>query len=572
MYSREVTVMRTKKIWQFVVFSAFPLLTLFLMIFYQRASQTVQSIMEGALISLGTSFIVLLVTEYILKDTTQVDQIQKNIDVIKETIIVSEDIKRYGIQSIKNISYEDDSDAFWLDLLRSTEEKLYIMAHSLSPWFQEKYEEEFFKTIQSLLSQQKEVKMVILMPSGKNLEYMNVGNTEDYSNKLKTTVAKLTQFLNSLSVDQRRFFQVKLNGSFLMPYTYIRNEKQILISPYFFSGKERSNFMITFDHDSVFSDSFNNDYNELFANNSLIPLTTMTLIQKVESKGNAYSASNWVYEDTYKYVFSCSEAIYEVGYYIHYNREGGFVDRTIELPSSYGCPFKCKYCASSQINSFKIIGIEELKNLVNSVFQIHRLSREETVHITFTGTGDFYFTKETVIPAIKALIAEYPNTIYTISSCAWNEGLIQYVKESGLGCYFKNLQMTYISDDTNKTKSIIPNYIELMTLPDLVESIKKSGITRFRVNYLMIKNVNDSDNDFNTFLSGFAVLKEQITIRISRLNETNSSRRNGIEPATQERLQAFCGMCKDQGYAAYVFSSEKNDNMNCGQLITEGHV
>ena len=58
-------------------------------------------------------------------------------------------------------------------------------------------------------------------------------------------------------------------------------------------------------------------------------------------------------------------------------------------------------------------------------------------------------------------------------------------------------------------------------------------------------------------------------IRISKINVTQASKKNGIIGASIERMSEFREQLQAQVYKAYLFYSHKDDNMNCGQLITE---
>ena len=561
---------RSKTIKYLITILTMSIISFVLLLYYQKTGAVGQRVIEGVVVSFIASLILFVLTEFVFKDTEQIDRIQSDIEEINKTIIVSEDIKRYGILGIKNISYEDDSDKFWLDLLADTHEKLFIMAHSLSPWFQEKYESTFWGTIRQLVLKGKDVKIIILKPNGDNLKTMINGEVSAYSARLRATILKIQAFQNSLSSEQSPHFVVKLNGHHTMPYTYIRNERQILVSPYFVTGKERSNFMILFDSKSVFSDSFNNDFNELFSSPLLSTVSSFVLVETIESKMNRYSASNWTYEDTYKHIFSNNDAIYEVGYYKHYNEKKEFIDHTLELPSSYGCPFKCKYCASSSINNFQVIKFDELIYIIKTVLDLHKISKSDPIHITFTGTGDFYYTKHVLLSSLQDLIFAYPEAKYTFSSCAWTPKLVSELENARILGYIKYVQMTFISLDSATVKKVIPNYIEGGGITELVDYMSSSPLVQmFRINYLMIEGINDKDSDFQTFISAFEKLKGSIIVRISKLNETKCSQNNGLNSSSNARLNQLLSLCKEHGYKAYIFSAEKNDNMNCGQLITE---
>ena len=80
------------------------------------------------------------------------------------------------------------------------------MAHTLSPWFQEEYEKVFFNTLRKLVSNKKEIRIVILMPNADNLKYMNIGSVDDYSRRISSTIKRLESFYFNLKPDEKSFF------------------------------------------------------------------------------------------------------------------------------------------------------------------------------------------------------------------------------------------------------------------------------------------------------------------------------------------------------------------------------
>lgn len=123
---------------------------LFFILELENIGDKYRDIISGFIVSIIASLIFFVLTEFIFDDKENIERILRDISDLQKTIIVSEDIKKYGIQSIKNISHEDESNKFWIDILNNTKEKLYIMAHTLSPWFQEEYEDKFFNTLKNL--------------------------------------------------------------------------------------------------------------------------------------------------------------------------------------------------------------------------------------------------------------------------------------------------------------------------------------------------------------------------------------------------------------------------------------
>lgn len=525
-----------------------------------------QELSMGAAVSTISAVILFVFTDIVFKD----DSVDKNIQDIKTTIIVSEDIKRFGIREIKNKGQDDLGD-FWKTILCSTNDRLFMMAHTLSPWFQEEYEELFFETIRRVIRAGHEVKLLILMPHSDVLNYMNIGETGAYSQKIVNSISNLKEIYASLSDVEKEHFHVRYSSSVLMPYMYIRNDSTTYFSPYLFNGKGRSNFVMAVDEASVFAKSFNQDFNEMFESCKDNRLTLFSPSDQRISKNNSYIASNWAIEDTYKYVFTQHGQMYEAGFYLHFDKARNLVGKTIELPTSYGCPFKCKYCASSSITAFCRISSEYLQILLENILEMHQIKPSDKLHIALTGTGDFFYTSDETMAFIEKVSSKYPFFKFTISSCEWTNELIRKVASKALESKIKYIQYTFINSDNSAIQKMIPNHIGTLSPSKVIELMRTNTTFRWRINYIMIKDYNDSDASFDSFIALFNDEdKKRITIRISKLNETNCSINNEIYPADDCRLDVLCDKCKKSGFNnVYIFKAMKNDNMNCGQLICE---
>ena len=96
-----------------------------------------------------------------------------------------------------------------------------------------------------------------------------------------------------------------------------------------------------------------------------------------------------------------------------------------------------------------------------------------------------------------------------------------------------------------------------------------SSIRNLRINYLMIKGLNDNCEDFKRFVDLVDCIKNKVTIRISKMNNTIDSKKNNLMPPDINSLFELRDYLLKKGFNVYVFYSMIDDNMNCGQLITE---
>ncbi len=61
----------------------------------------------------------------------------------------------------------------------------------------------------------------------------------------------------------------------------------------------------------------------------------------------------------------------------------------------------------------------------------------------------------------------------------------------------------------------------------------------YRINYIMIKDVNDSKEDFDSFCDIVGKVRDKIIVRIAKLNETGTTKRNGLMPKDISALEPF---------------------------------
>ena len=283
---------------------------------------------------------------------------------------------------------------------------------------------------------------------------------------------------------------------------------------------------------------------------------------------NNYSGSDWNHEKTTKYIFSENMKESEAGYFEHYN-DGQYVKSVIELPVSYGCRSGCQFCASSAIREFCVLTESQMKELFIYIYEQNHLDEKTYVLLTLTGTGDLFYNFENVKAFLKSL-KTYENLRITLSSCLWNRNMLREMEELSNEISIRNVQITFIGDRQEVLGRLIPVYKEKTSnFSEVLQYIGSSEKSYYRINYISIRDVNDSFEDRESFIKKIEKVKEKIILRISKLNETKATERNGLYPTSLESMEWFRNQASESGIRCYVFYSYKNDHMNCGQLITE---
>lgn len=536
-----------------------------------------QNILLSILCSVVASIFFILIQKVFTRDDNK--ELGKQLDIIETSLRRQNELYDSGILSIHPKAHFDKEDDFWRNIIDNTDNRLDLIGHSLSNWFKNEYRDIFCEKIIKMLEQEKEVR-IILSANKFEPELVRQAFLKKISknslNKVEKTILYFYELAERIDENKKQFLKVYVTDLKEVTYLYIRTDYQCIISPYILSPTNNQNsFLLELQSGTEYAKTFEDDFNDMierleFINLSLQKLEiikNMEIVQYIKCD-NRYAGSDWNIEKTIKLVFQDDNRKYEVGYFEHYFNDR-FIKSVIELPISYGCPSKCKFCASAAIDDFSQMNADQMQKLFEYIYFNKFLYEKDYVLLTLTGTGDLFFNAENVREFLLRL-STYKNLYVTLSSCLWNLQLLKMFDQLSDKLRIRNIQLTYISSKENIIRNIIPIYQERkINFDEIVNYIKSSNKKYYRINYILIEGLNDTIEDFNILKNILIEIKDKIIVRISRLNETKSTKRNNLHPTSIEIMEQFKEILSEAGIKSYIFYSEKNDNMNCGQLITE---
>jgi adenine C2-methylase RlmN of 23S rRNA A2503 and tRNA A37 len=165
------------------------------------------------------------------------------------------------------------------------------------------------------------------------------------------------------------------------------------------------------------------------------------------------------------------------------------------------------------------------------------------------------------------MFALYPTCFYTLPTRGCNPKFVSLVDELAHDFPVQYLQITYLHSDINHLSKIIPQAFDFrFDFCKVVSAIGHARNLLIRLNYVVIKDFNDDLAIASHVADRIRHLKNKITVRISRMNETIPSRIYGLEPPSMESLTAIREIFDSEEITAYVFAAHHDDNLNCGQL------
>ncbi len=536
-----------------------------------------QNILLSILCSVVASIFFILIQKVFTRNDNK--ELGKQLEIIETSLRRQNELYDSGILSIHPKAHFDKEADFWRNIIDNTDNRLDLIGHSLSNWFKNEYRDIFCEKIIKMLEQEKEVRIIL---SAKKFEPELVKQaflkkiSKNSLNKVEKTILYFYELAERIDENKKQFLKVYVTDLKEVTYLYIRTDYQCIISPYILSPTNNQNsFLLELQSGTEYAKTFEDDFNDMIERLEYINLSlqkleltkNMEIVQYIKCD-NRYVGSDWNIEKTIKLVFQDDSRKYEVGYFEHYFNDR-FIKSVIELPISYGCPSKCKFCASAAIDDFCQMNADQMQKLFEYIYFKKFLYEKDYVLLTLTGTGDLFFNAENVREFLLRL-STYKNLYVTLSSCLWNLQLLKMFDQLSDKLRIRNIQLTYISSKENIVRNIIPIYRERkINFDEIVNYIKSSNKQYYRINYILIEGLNDTIEDFNILKNILIEIKDKIIVRISRLNETNSTKRNNLHPTSIETMKQFKEVLSEAGIKSYIFYSEKNDNMNCGQLITE---
>ena len=295
------------------------------------------------------------------------------------------------------------------------------------------------------------------------------------------------------------------------------------------------------------------------------------VVQKI-SKNIDYNSRNWNKERIDRYLLKYDDKrIIESMTIIHLNDETP-KDLTVEISNMYNCVVGCRFCASGSLPESKIfLSAEDYLKQVETCLEESNENPDDypNFYIAFTGIGEPSIVKKEIAEGIKLIREKYKKVQINIATTGFDNSCFEYWDKMDLP--IRTLQLPYYSCDIDKIKYIIQN---LPKKYDLAENIRKAikyknnhNICRVKVNYVVLKGINDSDEDINKMIDYLSDFKKDIIIKVSFLNYTKKCKENNLISPNSKTMMKILNKLKSSGYDCYLFGTENNTELGCGQLV-----
>lgn len=192
---------------------------------------------------------------------------QKSLEDVSNKLRMQNDLYDSGIISIRKKSYYDPFGKFWKDIIELSSERLDLIGHSISKWFDDEFKETFVSKVKQMIMNKAEVRIIL---SGEQPDFNKIhqaerkGGDKTQLNKIEKTCYELRQIVKAVPKSVRGQLRVYITDPSRVTYMYIRTDQQCFISPYISSVTNSSNaFLLELAASVEYSRCFDLDFNEM---------------------------------------------------------------------------------------------------------------------------------------------------------------------------------------------------------------------------------------------------------------------------------------------------------------------
>ncbi len=253
---------------------------------------------------------------------------------------------------------------------------------------------------------------------------------------------------------------------------------------------------------------------------------------------------------------------------------------TLCVSSQVGCTLTCKFCHTGTQPLVRNLGPHEILQQIMHARDVldewpkagAKKTQEDgegrdLTNIVMMGMGEPLYNYQNVAKALKIAMDEDGLGISKRRITLSTSGVVPQIKQCGEELNV-NLAISLHATHDEQRSAIMPinNKYPLAELLDACRNYPGvSTIRRITFEYVMLKDVNDTDDDARRLM----MMLRDIPCKVN-LIPFNDWEGSGYECSTRERIKAFAKILEDDGYDAPIRRTRGADILAaCGQLKSE---
>lgn len=251
--------------------------------------------------------------------------------------------------------------------------------------------------------------------------------------------------------------------------------------------------------------------------------------------------------------------VIETGYY-------NLDEHVICISSQIGCLMNCIFCSTTApIDSLnekyfiRNLTSNEIIQQVKNILHLIKQKKSKRILFSYMGMGEPFLNYKNVVKSIKILSKEFPNSRTTVSTTGIKPELMKELAHQKINTVLK-LHLSLHAPNDALRKKILPKAQKIKLALEALKYFSLTKNTLSKVNYILIKNINDSKN--HAIQLAKLLRSYPFIVKLSNLNDFNNLKSSSID-----KFDMFEKTLNTYGIKTCRFFSTGTDiQAGCGQL------
>lgn len=248
---------------------------------------------------------------------------------------------------------------------------------------------------------------------------------------------------------------------------------------------------------------------------------------------------------------------------------------TLCISTQVGCPLDCRFCATGLMGYKKNLSAGE-------IFDQYKLAKKdyaenEITNIVYMGMGEPLLNFNEVIKSLQIFAEELTTGISLKKITVSTAGIAPKVKEladTGLKVKLALSLHSCFDEIRNKIMPVNQKY-NLKENIDAIKYYSKTTGTRITFEYIMLKDLNDRDEDIKALVKLCSSLPCKVNIipfnSLKHMNPEGLPAK--LKPSAAERIQEFANRLRDKNITVMLRNTQGDDiAAACGQLAVQDKI
>jgi 23S rRNA (adenine2503-C2)-methyltransferase len=241
--------------------------------------------------------------------------------------------------------------------------------------------------------------------------------------------------------------------------------------------------------------------------------------------------------------------------------------QTFCVSTQVGCAMGCAFCLTGKMGLIRHLTAAEIAGQVRLLARSTDLL-DKSFNIVLMGMGEPLQNYDATMKAMRMLNEKEGFDMHPKRVTLSTVGLVPMMDKLAQEELMPNLAVS-LHAATEETRLAIVPPTKKYSLHDIIEACKRFPLSKRRrimFEYVMLKGVNDSDEDARKLVKVLSGVKAKVN-----LLPLNAAPGIPFERPSDERVNAFARILVDKGLMVSVRKSRGRDiRAACGQLIVEG--